>query len=57
MSYEATGATGSNVYIESGHAEQNLQPPINYEQKSVDNGTAPDGKTTFPYLHDSTDRR
>ena len=57
MSYDATGATGSNVYIESGHAEQNLQPPINYEQKSVDNGTAPDGKTTFPYLHDSTDRR
>ena len=57
MSYDATGATGSNVYIESGRGEQNLQPPINYEEKSVDNGTAPDGKTTCPYLHDSTDRR
>ena len=57
LSYDATGSTGSNVYVESGRGEQNLQPPINYEEKSVDNGTAPDGKTTFPYLHDSTDRR
>jgi sporulation protein YlmC with PRC-barrel domain len=63
MSYDATGATGSEVYSDSGRdyrgveVKENLQPPINYQEKSVDNGTAPDGKTTFPYLHDSTDRR
>jgi hypothetical protein len=62
MRYDAAGATGSDVYIQSGNDrgieyQSNTAPPTDYREKSVDNGTAPDGKTTFPYLHNQTDRR
>jgi sporulation protein YlmC with PRC-barrel domain len=62
LGYGATGATGSDVYIQSGtdrgvEFKSDTEPPVNYQEKSVDNGTAPDGKTTFPYLHNQTDRR
>jgi hypothetical protein len=58
----AAGATGSDVYISSGsdrgiEYKADIEPPVNYQEKSVDNGTAPDGKATFPYLHNQTDRR
>lgn len=62
MSVDATGGTGSEVYIQSGARDRglettdNYEPPIDYREKSVDNGTAPDGKTTFPFLHEQTDR-
>jgi hypothetical protein len=32
------------------------EPPTDFREKSVDNGTAPDGKTTFPFLHEQTDQ-
>ena len=75
MSWDATGAPGSGVYIQQGQAnrdvyiqqqpndagrgleyKENLEPPTDFREKSVDNGTAPDGKTTFPFLHEQTDR-
>ena len=58
----ATGAPGSEVYIQQGDAyrgleyKDNVEPPTDFREKSVDNGTAPDGKTTFPFLHEQTDR-
>jgi hypothetical protein len=56
LSYDAAGAPGANVVVQTGYdAREEL--PFDYWEKSVDNGTAPDGKTTFPFLHDATDRR
>ena len=65
----ATGATGSDANVSSGTSykattesdrgieyKTNIEPLVNYQEKSVDNGTAPDGKTTFPYLHHQTRR-
>lgn len=62
MNWDATGAPGSEVYIQRGDASRGLEykdttePPTDFREKSVDNGTAPDGKTTFPFLHEQTDR-
>lgn len=62
-SASATGGTSSNVYVQSGGTDRgieyssNLAPLTDYREKSVDNGTAPDGKTTFPYLHHQTNRK
>jgi len=62
MSWDATGAPGSEVYIQHGDADRGLEykdtiePPTDFREKSVDNGTAPDGKTTFPFLHEQTDQ-
>jgi hypothetical protein len=62
MSWDATGAPGSEVYIQRGDADRGLEykdtiePPTDFREKSVDNGTAPDGKTTFPFLHEQTDQ-
>jgi len=62
MSVDATGGTGSEIYIQSGDADRGLEykdtvePPTDFREKSVDNGTAPDGKTTFPFLHEQTDQ-
>ena len=55
LSYDATGATGANAVVQTGYDTQD-RLPFDYWEKSVDNGTAPDGKTTFPFLHDATDR-
>jgi sporulation protein YlmC with PRC-barrel domain len=63
----ATGATGADVQIQTGRdyrsqTQQGLEikdtqePPTDYREKSVDNGTAPDGKGTFPFLHEQTDQ-
>jgi sporulation protein YlmC with PRC-barrel domain len=65
MSYDATlgtGATGADVQIQTGRDYRGLEvkdsqePPIDYTEKSIDNGTAPDGKGTFPFLHEQTDQ-
>ena len=60
MSWDATGAPGSEVYIQSGDRgleyKDTTEPPTDFREKSVDNGTAPDGKTTFPFLHEQTDQ-
>jgi len=56
LTYDAAGAPGANVAVQTGHDAIN-ELPFDYWEKSVDNGTAPDGKTTFPFLHDATDRR
>jgi len=62
MSYDASvGATGAEVRVQSGadsglEIKENQAPTVDYRAKSPDNGTAPDGKTTFPYLHEQTDR-
>ena len=62
MSYEATGASGADVQIQTGRdfndleIKDNQEPPIDYREKSPDNGSAPDGKGTFPFLHEQTDR-
>jgi sporulation protein YlmC with PRC-barrel domain len=62
MTYDATGAPGSEVYIQRGDADRGLEykdtvePPTDFREKSVDNGTAPDGKGTFPFLHEATDQ-
>jgi len=56
LSYDATGASSAVVSTQTGYDRQD-QLPFDYWEKSVDNGTAPDGKTTFPFLHDATDRR
>ena len=62
MSWDATGAPGSEVYIQRGDANAGLEykdtiePTTDFREKSVDNGTAPDGKTTFPFLHEQTDQ-
>jgi hypothetical protein len=55
LTYDAAGATSANVVTQTGSATQSGLP-FDYWEKSVDNGTAPDGKTTFPFLHDATDR-
>ena len=55
LTYDASGAPGANVVVQTGY--DTYEPPFDYAEKSVDNGTAPDGKTTFPFLHDATDRR
>jgi hypothetical protein len=55
LTYEAAGATSASVVTETGY-DTGSGLPFNYWEKSVDNGTAPDGKTTFPHLHDATDR-
>jgi hypothetical protein len=56
LAYDATGSTGANAVVQTGYDTQD-RLPFDYWEKSVDNGTAPDGKTTFPFLHDATDRR
>ena len=56
LAYDDAGAPGANVVVQTGYDER-TQLPFDYWEKSVDNGTAPDGKTTFPFLHDATDRR
>jgi hypothetical protein len=65
MNYDgtmSTGATGADIQIQTGREysgleiSDNQEPPIDYTEKSVDNGTAPDGKGTFPFLHEQTDR-
>ena len=60
MSWDATGAPGSDVYTQHGanglEYKDTTEPPTDFREKSVDNGTAPDGKTTFPFLHEQTDR-
>jgi hypothetical protein len=60
LTWDATGAPGTDVYIQSGRSDLEIkdstEPPIDYREKSVDNGTAPDGKTTFPFLHEQTDQ-
>lgn len=65
LSYDATastGATGADVQIQTGRESGDLEikdsqePPIDYREKSPDNGTAPDGKGTFPFLHEQTDQ-
>jgi hypothetical protein len=56
LTYEAAGAPSANVIVQTGY-DTREQLPFDYWEKSVDNGTAPDGKTTFPFLHDATDRR
>ena len=55
LTYDAVGAPSANVAVQTGY-ERGDELPFNYWEKSVDNGTAPDGKTTFPFLHDATDR-
>jgi len=56
LTHDAAGAPGANVVVQTGYdAREEL--PFDYWEKSVDNGTAPDGKTTFPFLHDATDRQ
>ena len=63
----ATGATGADVQIQTGRdyrsqtqdgleIKDTQEPPTDFREKSVDNGTAPDGKTTFPFLHEQTDQ-
>jgi len=61
VSADATGAPSGEVYIQSNtdrglEYKDTTEPPIDYTEKSVDNGTAPDGKTTFPFLHEQTDQ-
>jgi len=56
LTYDAAGAPGADVVVQTGYDTQTALP-FDYAEKSVDNGTAPDGKTTFPFLHDATDRR
>lgn len=62
MSWDAAGAPSGEVYVERGDADRGLEPkdtiepPTDFREKSVDNGTAPDGKTTFPFLHEQTDQ-
>jgi len=62
MSYDASvGGTGAEIQVQAGsdrglEIKENQAPTVDYRQKSPDNGTAPDGKGTFPYLHEQTDR-
>lgn len=62
MNWDAAGASGSETYTQRGDADRRLEykvttePPTDFREKSSDNGTAPDGKTTFPFLHEQTDR-
>ena len=56
LTYDAAGAPSATVVTQTGYDTRD-QLPFDYWEKSVDNGTAPDGKTTFPFLHDATDRR
>jgi hypothetical protein len=56
LTHDATGASSATVVTQTGY-DTREQLPFDYWEKSVDNGTAPDGKTTFPFLHDATDRR
>jgi hypothetical protein len=62
MSYDGNvGGTGADFQVAAG-TDRGLEykddqvPTIDYRAKSLDNGTAPDGKNTFPYLHEQTDR-
>jgi len=56
LTYDAAGSPGANVVVQTGYDTRN-ELPFDYWEKGVDNGTAPDGKTTFPFLHNATDRR
>jgi hypothetical protein len=55
LTYDAAGAPSASVVTQTGY-DTGSGLPFDYWEKSVDNGTAPDGKTTFPHLHDATDR-
>ena len=55
LTHDAAGAPGANVVVQTGY-DTRYEPPFDYSEKSVDNGTAPDGKNTFPFLHEATDR-
>jgi hypothetical protein len=55
LTYDAAGVPGADVTVQTGYDTQS--GVFDYSEKSVDNGTAPDGKTTFPFLHDATDGR
>jgi sporulation protein YlmC with PRC-barrel domain len=58
--YVQQGTTSSNIYINDAEPglehKENVRPPTDFRQKSVDNGSAPDGKGTFPFLHEATDQ-
>jgi sporulation protein YlmC with PRC-barrel domain len=63
MTWDATGAPSADVRVQTGTEDyrgleykDTIEPPIDFREKSPDNGTAPDGKTTFPFLHEQTDQ-
>lgn len=65
MNYDATlgaGGTSADVRIQTGRDYRDVEirdsqePPTDYTEKSIDNGSAPDGKGTFPFLHEQTDQ-
>ncbi|MCI0744093.1 MAG: PRC-barrel domain-containing protein [Verrucomicrobia subdivision 3 bacterium] len=58
LTWEPMGTPGTDVEIQTGRDRSidDVEPPVDYREKSIDNGTAPDGKTTFPFLHEQTDR-